>query len=453
VYAKGLEANGEAVDLVEHVLPYRGQEREIVQTLSEFRARNGAVLTYRDEQEIISAAHGGQDRLVVEGLVATREMHRRRMNRVMDGQRSGKAGDLIRAVSSRLVVVHDEPLALLERPFAAEAFSLHPGSLYGLVRSWLTRQDEVDEAVWAVQALHDLGDEGEQGRSVFRWLPVQDSNDVVGSALVLVHPALAGYDPDLGFVPDGGTGYRARILAPADDAVRPGYSYSLESYAEHIRLVYGAFRRFVWPELARAGTQLERVFGWKEGVVERLGHLVVLFHDVGKLTGDWQKWVKRYQRAIGKPAPDGFFAHTRFDPTNSSHVEKQRTMGRKPPHAVEGAVAVAPLLAAAAEGCEPVFNAAFTSIARHHGAFAKEYRRYELAPGAVEQIADTLAWSPHPIADGLDPAEVFVSEDPALTTVNELLIDPRHSSQYLAYVILARALRRSDQLGAGMGRS
>ena len=34
-----------------------------------------------------------------------------KMYAVMDGQRSGEAGDLIRAVSSRLVVVHDDPLA------------------------------------------------------------------------------------------------------------------------------------------------------------------------------------------------------------------------------------------------------------------------------------------------------------------------------------------------------
>ncbi|MEE8392492.1 MAG: HD domain-containing protein [Anaerolineae bacterium] len=231
--------------------------------------------------------------------------------------------------------------------------------------------------------LHDMGDVGERGRSDYRWLPVQDRDDVVGSALVLVHPALAGYDPDLGFVPDRGTGYRARLAPARETARRGGYAYRLESYAEHARLVYQAFQRHAWPELAPAAARLERACGWPDGVVERAAHLVVLLHDVGKLNRGWQNWVLRYQEAIGQPAPPGFYAHTDSDPTNPLHQEKQKSLRRKPPYAVEGAVAVAPLLAAAFETCEPVFNAAFTAIARHHGAFTKQGKRYTLVHGGV----------------------------------------------------------------------
>ncbi|MDY6877141.1 MAG: CRISPR-associated helicase Cas3' [Chloroflexota bacterium] len=454
VYAETFNAEGETVDLTENVMPYKDQKEEVACTLAEFRDRNGDTLTFGDEQAIISAAHGPRDRAIVEGLVATQEMHRRKMNSVMDGQRSGEAGDLIRAVSSRLVVVHDNPLAVAEHPFAAEAFSLHPGTLYGLVKKWLEREWDLDlDDGYGVHALHDLGDVDELGRSAYRWLPVQDRDDVVGSALVLVHPALAGYDHDLGFVPDRGTGYRARLTPARDTTSRGGYAYRLEDYAEHVRLVYQAFLRHVWPELAPAATRLESTCGWPAGVVERAAHLVVLLHDVGKLNKDWQSWVVRYQKAIGRPAPAGFYAHTDFDPTNALHRKKQKSLRRKPPHAVEGAVAVAPLLVVASEECMPVFNAAFTAIARHHGAFTREYRRYALAPAASLAVAKTLAWLPPPLMTGIDAGDLLINEDPAQTQVDNLLVEPRRDEEFLAYVLLARALRRADQAGTMMGSS
>ncbi|MEA3341166.1 MAG: CRISPR-associated helicase Cas3', partial [Chloroflexota bacterium] len=118
VYVEALDAEGEVVDLASKAWPYQDQRDEIARTLAEFQDRNGDTLTFGDEQAIVSAAHGPRDRAIVQGLIATQEMYRRRMNAVMNGQRGGEAGNLIRAVSSRRVVVHDDPLAVAERPFA-----------------------------------------------------------------------------------------------------------------------------------------------------------------------------------------------------------------------------------------------------------------------------------------------------------------------------------------------
>jgi CRISPR-associated endonuclease/helicase Cas3 len=339
-----------------------------------------------------------------------------------------------------------------ERPFAAEAFSLHPGTLFGLVEKWLARESELDLENWGVHALHDLGDVDEHGRSDYRWLPARDREDVVGSALVLVHPALAGYDPDLGFVPDRGTDYRAKLVLARDTTPRGGYPYRLEEYVEHVRLVHQAFLRHAWPELALAAARLEHTCGWPTGVIERAAHLVVLLHDVGKLNQGWQDWVVRYQRAIGQPAPSGFYAHTDFDPTNPLHQEKQKSLGRKPPHAVEGAVAVAPLLAAASEECMPVFNAAFTAIARHHGAFTKQGQQYVLAPAADQVVSETLDLLPTHLAGRLD-VRLWTREDPTEASIREFLVNPGRDEEFLAYALLARALRRADQTGTMMGSS
>ncbi len=452
IYTESFDGMNDAVDLTQHVMPYKGQEEEIMRTLVEFRAHHGNALSFSDEQSLISAAHGPRDQAIVEGLVAAREMHRRKMNSVMDGQRSGQAGDLIRAVSSRLVVVHDDPQAVAERPFVVESFSLHPTTLYGLVEKWLKQEGELGLEGWGVQALHDSGDTDENGRSTYDWLPVRKKSNVAGSVLVLVHPALAGYDAELGFVPDRSTGYRAS-LAPARAALSyDGHIYyRLESYVEHVRLVYRAFQQHIWPELAPTGARLERAFDWPAGVVEQAAHLVVLLHDVGKLNQDWQDWVMRYQGAIEQPAPDGLYAHTDFDPTNPLHEAKQRSLGRKPSHAVEGAVAVAPLLAVALEMCEAVFNAAFTAIARHHGAFTKKGQRYVLVPAAGQAVTETLAWLPDRLATGPDVESMWMSEEPSEASIRDFLVNPERDEEFLAYALLARALRLADQAGTKEG--
>lgn len=462
VYSETFDAKGELADLAESIMPYKGQKEEITHTLLEFQNRHGNTLTFSDEQAVVSAAHGPRDRTIVQGLIATQEMYRHRMNAVMDGQRSGEAGNLIRAVSSRRVVVHDEPNLVLERPFAAESFSLHPGTVYGLVNKWVEKADELD-LDWGVRALHDRGDVGESGRSTYEWIRidnVDDVRDVAGSVMVLAHPALAGYDPDLGFVPDRSTGYRARLAPAREVAQRDGYAYRLESYAEHARLVYQAFQRHAWPELAPAAARLERACDWPDGVMERAAHLVVLLHDVGKLNQGWQNWVVRYQKAIGQPAPSGFYAHTDFDPASPLHQEKQKSLRRKPPHAVEGAVAVAPLLFSAVDNCKPVFNAAFTAIARHHGAFTKQGKRYTLVTDAVQVVSETLEWLPPHLAAGLNTStklsasvELWTDENPTKATVGDFLVNPGRDGEFLAYVLLARALRRADQLGTMMGSS
>ncbi len=455
IYAEALDAEGEVVDLASKAWPYQDQRDEIARTLDAFGERDGRVLSFYDEQAVIGIAHGPRDRAIVQGLVATQEMYRRRMNGVMDGQRGGEAGNLVRAVSSRLVVVHDDPLAVQERPFAAEAFSLHPGTVYGLVNKWLEREWELDlDGEYGVRALHDMGDAGEHGRSDYGWVAIDEENkrDVAGSVLVLVHPALAGYDPDVGFVPNRGTGYKAR-LSPAREVARSvGYAYRLESYAEHARLVYRAFLRDSWPELALAAARLEHVFGWPEGVMERAAHLVALLHDVGKLNRAWQDWVTRYQKGIGQPVAAGFYAHTDYDPSNPLHAEKQKALGRKPSHAVEGAMAVAPLLAAVCQGCEPVFNAAFTAIARHHGAFTRQGKKYMLVSEAEQVVSETLDMLPDRLRRGMG-VELWTSEEPTGASVADFLVNPERDEEFLAYVLLARALRRADQEGTAVGSS
>ena len=109
-------------------------------------------------------------------------------------------------------------------------------------------------------------------------------------------------------------------------------------------------------------------------------------------------------------------------------------------------------LAATLGACEPVFNAAFTAIARHHGAFTRQGRRYTLVSSSDQAVAETLNLLPAQLIGG-PKVELWSSEDPSEASIREFFVNPAQDGEFLAYVLLARALRRADQLGTVLGSS
>jgi hypothetical protein len=231
----------------------------------------------------------------------------------------------------------------------------------------------------------------------------------------------------------------------------------LESYDEHIRLVYQDLERQVWPELERAAARLERRANWPPGSIKRAAVLAVLLHDVGKLTArsgqgqGWQMWAAKWQAKLGCPlSPDFLAAHTDYDSADEVHCRLEKEMSRRPPHALEGAVAVAPLLAGALRAQPALTKATFSAIARHHGAFTENFNIYELVKQAAATVRQALSLAGPHTAD-LDPAQMRLSDDPLRTKVKSFLVDPGSDDELLAYMLLARALRRADQLGTAAG--
>jgi len=62
-------------------------------------------------------------------------------------------------------------------------------------------------------------------------------------------------------------------------------------------------------------------------------------------------------------------------------------------------------------------------------------------------------WLPESLTAGLDVGALLISEDPAQTTVEDLMVDPERDDEFLAYALLARALRQADQAGTRTGSS
>jgi CRISPR-associated endonuclease/helicase Cas3 len=443
---------------VENALPYKGQEAVMQLTEEWLRSHDGSRLNFVDEQALVDFAHGAFDEQVLQGVVGTTWKHRQRMQAALNGDRE-TAGELVRKVASQQVTISAEPDRLLARPFAAPMFSLHPGTLQGAAKTWLEEAagDIEGDVIWRLEEVQDDGQESDVVR--YFWRPVRDKSLLRGASLIALHPSLADYNADDGLILHQSGSFRAEDhLTDMRSRTKEGSDwiayYRLESYEKHIRLVYDAFARNTWRELDRAAAKLERRAGWPVGSLRQAAELAVLFHDLGKLAKDWQQWVLEWQKRIGKPAPPGFWAaHTDFEGHNARHVEWQRKTRRRPPHAVEGAIAASPLLVMALREQPPLLKAVFSAIARHHGAFSSTFQKYQLPATAGVPVLSTMSLASDRTTV-LEPSKLRMSDDPARTSpkaISSMLVDAARTDELLAYMLLARALRRADQLGTAEG--
>lgn len=443
---------GEIIDLTENVAPYMSQKDEFVRTWDAFVERDGTTLDFADEQSIITYVHGSRDEQIIAQLHADSFNHRRRMFSVMRGDDTDDARNLIRDAWQQSVTIHADPDQLLEMPFDVPSFGLHPGTLRHYVKLWLERSDDLDIDN-PIQYLKPMdGDAYEYAVQAnlppYSWEPVYTVDTVAGASLVVIHPALATYDADLGFIPDQGGTWQIQIPTRPQRSQHRQYLYRLETYAEHITLVHDATfnsQDGTWHEMAWLAHQLEHFFQWKSGSLRQATELAVLLHDVGKLNIKWQQWVRDYQKRIGRPIADGqVYAHT--DLLHDEHRTIERAMWKRPWHAVEGALAVLPFLANHFGNAHPLTDAVFTAIARHHAASSNTNRSFRLVSRAVDYIKQT-----HQVLSSIELWGID-ADVPADAGAGDIIPGPDDKlPAFFAYLLIARVLRRGDQAGTARG--
>lgn len=350
----------------------------------------GRHLAFADEQELVNHAHTPADRLILDGLQAGRFEQAEQVQALWRGEGGrAEAGRLVRDVTNQSILIHSDPEQFRHNPFAAELFSLHPGTLQGKFEGWKEQAAddfEADALPWVAKRLEEDQDEGAaQGNRPPRygWKKVNRKEELLGAPLVVIHPALVGYAPDLGLTLYPGQPYQSPV-PPAVERGPMQKRYRLETYHRHIEWVQQAFQEGPLPSLQAAAHRLEQSQGWRPGLVTDVAHLVIWLHDLGKLNEPWQRWVHRWQQDVGAPTTE-LLAHTDYQGDDPTHRDLERKLGRRPNHAVEGALAAVPYLHALLPDYKhPLFRAAFTAIARHHAPFSREAKDYSLV-GEWEQ--------------------------------------------------------------------
>jgi hypothetical protein len=128
-----------------------------------------------------------------------------------------------------------------------------------------------------------------------------------------------------------------------------------------------------------------------------------------------------------------------------SHREIERSMRKRPWHAVEGAVSIVPILAAELDN-DNLLCAAFAAVARHHSPYSDAHQPYRLVKNAHQHIRNTF---PHHI-QAPDLQDLITSAE--RENPQELIPNPDGEvAAFLAYLLIARALRRADVAGTKAG--
>jgi CRISPR-associated endonuclease/helicase Cas3 len=458
-------------------------KQEMDSALAWLKERPGQVLDFTDEQALVNAVSTPRDRQVIGNIQADRQNRQSNIHRCLDGFREGASRLLVRDVDSRTLLIHHDPDQLLASPYDAIGLNIPLYSLRSMVKEWLQRPVTVP---WRVRRLDEseAGDRLENNRPLYRWVDVRDGRDLEAAALIVVHPALAGYSEQEGFLPNVGHLPFLSTLPPATTLIdRTTFGLRVEPYRDHIQRVLEAFRELALPEhteccdtarrgaahvlqafrdlalseLHFAANALERVAGWQRGSVLCAAWLACLFHDVGKLSVGWQQWAHAYQQAIGQPIDQKVaLAHTTFDRQNPIHAQAERQVSQhyqRPRHAAESALAVARILAKALPHQELV-KATLTAIARHHAPFVQDCQSFKLVDNAKDVIKDTLQFLPKDVTCHANPDMLWQQVDTGqVSQFADLLTKPTDRYGWIAYSLLARALRRADQRGTEMGHA
>lgn len=429
--------------------------KEMRSALEWLHGHSGELFDFCAEQNFVNSVATPRDEKVLFELSAGSTLRADRIQRVLTGERSPDDRRLlVRETDSRTVLIHSCPDELLSNPYNATGFNIQTGTLYGMLKDWMERDIDLD---WRVMRLvEDKNNEGERWQTEYDWKALNDRSLLASTQLIVVNPQLAGYSKDEGFIADSGASDFESSLPPhdPDQLAWEGFSYKLESYEDHVARVLRAFQEIVLPELRFPARAMERLGGWPEGSLMEAAWLACLFHDVGKLSVGWQAWARAYQQKIGSPIASGFAAaHTDFSRENRLHREAQKAVAGKfpkPPHSGEGALAVSGVVVKAL-GRNELAKACLTAIARHHAPYATECSTYKLELSAKEHIVTTSKLIPKEVLKKIDIS--FLRSDTSTPPISfsSVFVQPANLLDWLAYALLARAVRRADQEGSARG--
>lgn len=427
--------------------PYRDEKEAVLRTWQALERLEGTTLGASGEHELLESALEPDERDAWQSLLSPTGQ-RITDDEVREAWQEGDASSLrrlVRDVQSVAVFGVDDPGAIDLRRGPC-SIGLAMPTWRGFLQA--TRDEgRLPDVRKLVEASEPSGEN--PGTIGWSWLPVASTSDY---ALAFALPTtVAGYDPRLGLVlgrpgPAMPIKYRER---PAGLAIH----YSCEGYRDHVARIVTAARSW----LARHPVAIERAaahFSLPRAAIEQTILLAAALHDVAKLNADWQEAAKAWQRRKGElspgahPVPEEPVAHTDFDPrTDREHERKFR----RPPHAVEGALASIETIddALSAFGLDEERHLALrrigvTAIARHHSPKATQHGDFLLIGAAADTVASTLTWAGLPSTVHLPPRPTpehqQVLEDDLLTPVDDF-----SARWWPLYGLVVRALRLSDQ--------
>lgn len=457
----------------------------------------GKPVGFREEQQLVDIVHTDNDL----DLLRRYEEHRfdlqKALTTCLQTHTRENLSELIRDATQVQLLIHNDPEnAIQTEPWRWQSFGLHPSQLMG--KHWQAlkaRQNECDLAwmckcpVLAPEAEKEAQEEDSRKLATYKWEPITAPASIPGALMIAMPNQIATYDKDLGLVFLDG-----RLSLPADwqerlDAssyqsvlrerrwsANAGQATSMQNYATHIGGLADAYHYGVYRELGYVMKRLEQLLELQAGTIDHAIQLAIATHDLGKLSREWQRWARAWQRLYmaktnwaaqyREPGNDFFFAKTNYDyrAREQRGWQKELTCAR-PHHACESVMVAEDLLAHSLGITDehspnlPVLRAVCYAIAHHHTPVAHEYGATSIDPRAraaieeaIQKVRREVKW-PYDLQLlnlNFDEGDLAPQNDTArnearqLTLPNVASTDNACLETWLAFVT-TRALRLADQ--------
>lgn len=420
--------------------PYRDNDQQVLLTdtrsVFEQLPADGAILDFTAELERLDKVHSNIEGRHLKSYWQNQHSLRAEVHKAMDGRNEVAVRELVRDVASINVIICNDPYVLkFDKDKWPRMLSVPRSSLYKLSPFFEECRDFGETVAWYPVENANIIDETEIS---FGWEKITSKYQIKNASwLVVINPEFASYFPDIGL--QMGVKGHCEEIKYFERSLIPRYKISYETYREHIQRVVAECRAMK-PFYSNAVTRLVERYKMSANRLETLADVCCALHDVGKLSKKWQEVVRKWQQYKNpQKLTHDPIAHTDYEP--DMDFENKKKFPKQPPHASEGAYAVAGWL----RGC---FGdnavAVWTAITRHHGAFTESLEDFRLIDGAQKWVGETL-----PLSIG----GIALTDSPDILTQgnfqNDLLIFSGPNSEdaglWPLYVFLVRRLRLADQ--------
>lgn len=424
--------------------PYRDNEQKALvadtRAVLEQLPENGAGLDFMAELERLDKVHSHLEAKYLESYRQNQYSLKTKILETMDGRNETAVRELVRDVASvNVIICHDPYILRFNKDKWPRMLSVPHSSLYRLAPFFEECRDFGEKVAWYPVEDSNIIDENDIS---FGWEPITAKDQIAKvSWLIVINPEFASYSPILGLQ----IGVKGDYEEPRyfDRPVIPRYNIHYETYREHVQRVVEVCQAMDYL-YRNTIIKLSANYNMSAGQLEVFVKISCALHDVGKLSVKWQEAVKEWQqyknpqKLSGEPV-----AHSDYDP--DMDFEKKKSFPKQPPHASEGAYAVARWLS---EYCGDNAVAIWTAIARHHGAFTDSLEDFRLVNGAEKWVGAALSSVIGSIALTDSPDRLTQGD-----FKNELLIFSKNDADlWPLYAFLVRRLRLADQRSQKGGR-
>lgn len=420
--------------------PYQGNDqKDLISSTREVLERlpsDGAILDFTAELEMLDKVHSNVEKRHLDSYRQDHYSLKTKIHEAMDGRNEVAVRELVRDVASvNVIICNDHSVLKFDKDKWPRMLSVPRSSLYKLSPFFEECRDFGETVAWYPIENANIIDETETS---FGWERITSKNQIRNASwLVVINPEFASYSPDVGL--KIGVKGRCEEIKYFDRPLIPRHKISYETYREHVQRVVAECRA-MRPFYINATTRLAAHNKMSANQLETLADVCCALHDVGKLSVKWQEAVRKWQQDKNpQKLTHDPIAHTDYEP--DIDFENKKKFPKQPPHASEGAYAVAGWL----RGC---FGdnaiAVWTSIARHHGAFTASLEGFRLIDGVEKWVGETLPSSVGGIALTDNPDKLTQG-----SFQDDLLIFSGTNSEdaglWPLYVFLVRRLRLADQ--------